>query len=84
MLSLLLDSLVVQNLLDCAFVPHCSPSLCVPTQVAEQIRHLITAHTAVIPTVLEIPSKEAPYDEKKDPIMVRVKKLTAARDEEKA
>ncbi len=38
----------------------------------------------MIPTVLEIPSKEFPYDEKKDPIMVRVKKLTAARDEEKS
>jgi V-type H+-transporting ATPase subunit F len=39
------------------------------------IRPAIAAHTNAIPTVLEIPSKEHPYDEAKDPLMARVKQL---------
>jgi vacuolar-type H+-ATPase subunit F/Vma7 len=38
--------------------------------VAEKyLRHLIQAHESIIPTILEIPSKETSYDPKKDPIM---------------
>jgi len=36
------------------------------------IRHLINDYTQAIPAVLEIPSKDFPYDETKDPIMQRV------------
>merc|ERR1711920_471842 len=42
---------------------------------AEEIRYAIDAYTAsgqVIPTILEIPSKEQPYDPRKDAIMQRV------------
>jgi len=42
---------------------------------ADQIRTDVTNYCeseAVIPTVLEIPSKEQPYDPHKDPIMQRV------------
>ena len=42
---------------------------------ADQIRTDVSNYCeseAVIPTVLEIPSKEQPYDPKKDPIMQRV------------
>ncbi len=46
------------------------------------IRPAITAHVAPIPTVLEIPSKEQPYDETKDPIMVRVNALLGSRSED--
>ena len=39
--------------------------------VADLIRHLVTEHseTTTIPTILEIPSKEHPYDPSKDPVM---------------
>merc|ERR1712151_1103237 len=42
---------------------------------AEEIRFAIDAYTAsgqVVPTILEIPSKEQPYDPRKDAIMQRV------------
>eukprot|EP00694_Reclinomonas_americana_P003544 EC790279.1.p2 GENE.EC790279.1~~EC790279.1.p2 ORF type:complete len:123 (+),score=51.69 EC790279.1:1-369(+) len=47
----------------------------VSQHVAETIRYLITEYDALIPTVLEIPSKEAPYDPNKDSIMKRVQVL---------
>jgi len=42
---------------------------------ADEIRYAVDAYTTsgkVIPTVLEIPSKEQPYDPRKDAIMQRV------------
>jgi len=39
------------------------------------IRHLLNDYTQTIPAVLEIPSKDFPYDEGKDPIMQRVLRL---------
>lgn len=41
--------------------------------VAEQIRHVIDAHTQPIPAVLEIPSKDHPYDASKDSILRRAR-----------
>ena len=41
-------------------------------QVADDIRHLLTAYDKTIPTILEIPSKDQPYDPSKDYIMKRV------------
>jgi V-type H+-transporting ATPase subunit F len=47
--------------------------------IAEEIRELITAHMEVIPTVLEIPSKDFPYDPEKDFVMLSAaKKLYGA------
>lgn len=40
--------------------------------VANSIRHVLKDYTATIPTVLEIPSKEHPYDPEQDYIMQRV------------
>lgn len=40
--------------------------------VANDIRHVLKGYTATIPTVLEIPSKEHPYDPEQDYIMQRV------------
>ncbi|TDH72994.1 hypothetical protein CCR75_006173 [Bremia lactucae] len=40
--------------------------------VAEEIRHLLNTYEKTIPTVLEIPSKDLPYDPAKDYIMKRV------------
>ena len=33
--------------------------------IADVVRYIIDAHTAPIPTILEIPSKDAPYDPSK-------------------
>lgn len=41
--------------------------------IAELIRHVIDAHTQPIPAVLEIPSKDHPYDASKDSILRRAK-----------
>lgn len=40
-------------------------------QIAEEIRHLIDAYTKPVPSVLEIPSKDMPYDPSKDTILKR-------------
>ena len=41
--------------------------------IAEDIRYLINEYTHTIPTVLEIPSKDMPYDISKDTVLRRVK-----------
>ncbi|GLV41292.1 Vacuolar H[+] ATPase 14kD subunit 1 [Carabus blaptoides fortunei] len=41
--------------------------------VAELIRHVIDAHTQPVPAVLEIPSKDHPYDASKDSILRRAR-----------
>ncbi|KAI9206910.1 ATPase, V1 complex, subunit F [Polychytrium aggregatum] len=43
--------------------------------VADDIRELVEAHEAAFPTVLEIPSKDHPYDPSKDSVLKRVQKL---------
>ena len=46
--------------------------------VANDIRHLTSAYTQTIPTILEIPSKDHPYDPKQDYIMARVNQMLGA------
>lgn len=41
--------------------------------IANDVRHIIDSHTAAIPALLEIPSKEHPYDPAKDSILKRAK-----------
>ncbi|KAM5171091.1 V-type proton ATPase subunit F [Mantella aurantiaca] len=48
--------------------------------IAEMIRHAIDAHNVSIPTVLEIPSKEHPYDANKDSILRRAKGMFTVDD----
>lgn len=43
--------------------------------IAEKIRPLLEHYTQAFPAVLEIPSKEHPYDPTKDSVLRRVKKL---------
>jgi hypothetical protein len=43
------------------------------------IRHVIEGHTQPIPAVLEIPSKDHPYDASKDSILRRAKVSTISR-----
>ena len=40
--------------------------------VSEEIRHLLESHSDTVPTVLEIPSKDHPYDARVDPVMKRI------------
>lgn len=40
--------------------------------IANDIRHLLNDYNKMIPTILEIPSKDQPYDATKDSIMHRV------------
>ncbi|KAI8871571.1 vacuolar ATP synthase [Ramicandelaber brevisporus] len=46
-------------------------------QVADEIRHLVDGHVEAYPAVLEIPSKNKPYDPTKDSVLNRVKKMVA-------
>eukprot|EP01087_Luapelamoeba_hula_P016126 TRINITY_DN492_c0_g1_i1.p1 TRINITY_DN492_c0_g1~~TRINITY_DN492_c0_g1_i1.p1 ORF type:complete len:128 (+),score=19.09 TRINITY_DN492_c0_g1_i1:24-407(+) len=43
--------------------------------VANEIRQLLDDYNALFPAVLEIPSKNTPYDITKDSLMVRVRRL---------
>ncbi|UZP45822.1 hypothetical protein NXS19_013634 [Fusarium pseudograminearum] len=43
--------------------------------IAERIRHRIDTYTAAFPAVLEIPSKDHPYDPEKDSVLRRVRRL---------
>jgi len=48
--------------------------------IAEMVRHILDAHTAPVPAILEIPSKDSPYDPTKDSILRRAKGLFSADD----
>lgn len=48
--------------------------------IAEMVRHALDAHQRSIPAVLEIPSKEHPYDATKDSILRRAKGMFTAED----
>lgn len=43
--------------------------------IADRIRYRIDTYTAAFPTVLEIPSKDHPYDPEKDSVLRRVRRL---------
>lgn len=47
-------------------------------QIANDIRQAIRDYTKMIPTVLEIPSKDQPYDPDQDTIMKRVNMVLGA------
>ncbi|SCW04386.1 LAFE_0H12376g1_1 [Lachancea fermentati] len=49
--------------------------LLINQHVAEKIRSQVDGFTAAFPAVLEIPSKEHPYDPEKDSVLKRVRKL---------
>jgi V-type H+-transporting ATPase subunit F len=40
--------------------------------IANDIRHLIQEHKTALPVVLEIPSKDAPYDSEKDDVLQKI------------
>ncbi|KAK2626401.1 hypothetical protein QTJ16_004663 [Diplocarpon rosae] len=43
--------------------------------IAERIRHRVDTYTAAFPALLEIPSKDHPYDPEKDSVLRRVRRL---------
>jgi V-type H+-transporting ATPase subunit F len=49
--------------------------LLINQHVANSIRHLLNDYVKPFPTILEIPSKDQPYDPEKDYIMVRVNQM---------
>jgi len=59
-----------------AFVSRDDVAIVLITQdVANEIRHILDDYAQLFPTVLEIPSKNVPYDITKDSLMTRVKRL---------
>lgn len=44
-------------------------------QIAERIRGTVDTYTEAFPAVLEIPSKDHPYDPEKDSVLKRVRRL---------
>jgi V-type H+-transporting ATPase subunit F len=49
---------------------------CFWEQIAESyLRHLIDGHTEIFPCILEIPSKDRPYEPKKDAIMIKAARM---------
>jgi len=49
--------------------------LLINQHIAEKIRYRVDTYTAAFPAVLEIPSKDHPYDPEKDSVLRRVKRL---------
>ncbi|CZT08241.1 V-type proton ATPase subunit F [Rhynchosporium agropyri] len=49
--------------------------LLINQHIAERIRHRVDAYTAAFPALLEIPSKDHPYDPEKDSVLRRVRRL---------
>jgi V-type H+-transporting ATPase subunit F len=51
-------------------------ALLITQTVANEIRHLLNDFTSLLPTILEIPSKDSAYDPETDSVMQRVMKMT--------
>lgn len=49
--------------------------LLINQHIADQIRPLVDGYTNAFPAILEIPSKDHPYDPSKDSILRRVRRL---------
>lgn len=49
--------------------------LLITQQVANDIRPLLDEYHQAFPTILEIPSKDHPYDPAKDSVLKRIQKL---------
>jgi len=56
-------------------IPHLWAIYSCRFQIADKIRSRVDAYTQAFPSLLEIPSKDHPYDPEKDSVMKRVKKL---------
>lgn len=54
--------------------------LLITQSIAEEIRYLLDSHMECIPAILEIPSKDHPYDPSKDSILKRARGMFNAED----
>lgn len=52
--------------------------LLITQPVADRIRHLVDDYEQVLPSLLEIPSKDSPYDMDKDSLLRRINRLCGA------
>eukprot|EP01099_Mayorella_cantabrigiensis_P002978 TRINITY_DN2345_c0_g1_i1.p1 TRINITY_DN2345_c0_g1~~TRINITY_DN2345_c0_g1_i1.p1 ORF type:complete len:128 (-),score=26.75 TRINITY_DN2345_c0_g1_i1:167-550(-) len=50
--------------------------LIISQYIAETIRHVLDDYSEMVPAILEIPSKDHPYEPKKDSLMLRVSRMT--------
>jgi len=49
--------------------------LLISQNIAEQIRNLIAEYAGIVPTILEIPSKDVPYEAEKDSILIKAARI---------
>lgn len=49
--------------------------LLITQPVADRIRHLIDDYSLILPSLLEIPGKDAPYDPDRDSLLKRISRL---------
>jgi len=49
--------------------------LLINQHIADRIRPRVDTYTAAFPSLLEIPSKDHPYDPEKDSVLKRVRRL---------
>ncbi|KAL2834463.1 ATPase, V1 complex, subunit F [Aspergillus cavernicola] len=49
--------------------------LLINQHIAERIRYIVDSYSEAFPAVLEIPSKDHPYDPEKDSVLKRVRRL---------
>ena len=65
------DQAQISSNLDC----HVQSLIVLAKQIAERIRGRVDTYTEAFPAVLEIPSKDHPYDPEKDSVLRRVRRL---------
>jgi len=49
--------------------------LLISQNIAEMIRNLVAEYEGIVPTVLEIPSKDVPYEAEKDSILIKAARI---------
>ncbi|KAL1922490.1 uncharacterized protein VTP21DRAFT_10029 [Calcarisporiella thermophila] len=76
---LVVDSKTPLSTIEAAFVEFTQRNdiaiILINQHIADDIRQLIDDHDQAFPTVLEIPSKDHPYDPEKDSVLKRVRRL---------
>ena len=61
--------LINQNVAEMVKPDKRAGTLLVSKYLPPKVRHVLDAHTAPVPAILEIPSKDSPYDPNKDSIL---------------
>ena len=61
--------LINQNVAEMVKPDRRAATLLVSKYLPPKVRHVLDAHTSPVPAILEIPSKDSPYDPNKDSIL---------------